>query len=147
MTNAMNQPIILVAEDDKLYARVYESKLTKEGYAVTVVGNGTEALKKAKELQPNLMLLDLIMPEMDGFEVLKKIKEDTTTSKIRVVVMSNLGQESDIARAKDLGAEEYFVKSNVSITDLMTKIRTYAGEGVKIAPPVDTTASPTPVSP
>lgn len=131
MTTSKLPPQILVAEDDKLYAKVYQNKLTKEGYAVTVVGNGTDAVKKTKEIMPNLVLLDLIMPEMDGFEVLKRIKADDTTKKVRVVVMSNLGQDSDILRAKELGAEEYFVKANVSIMDLMEKIKSYVGEGIK----------------
>lgn len=131
MTNTKTPPHILVAEDDVLYAKVYMNKLVKEGYLVTVVGNGTDALKKAKEIMPDLMLLDLIMPEMDGFEVLKKLKQDPETKKIRVVVMSNLGQDSDISKAKELGAEEYFVKTNMSIMDVMEKIRSYVGEGVK----------------
>lgn len=131
MTNSKTSPRILVAEDDTLYAKVYKNKLTKEGYEVTVVGNGVEALKQAKLIMPDLMLLDLIMPEMDGFEVLKKIKEDAATKKIRVIVMSNLGQDSDIAKAKELGAEEYFVKTNMSIMDLMDKIKSYAGEGIR----------------
>lgn len=128
MSDTKTPPKILVAEDDNLYARVYQNKLTKEGYLVTVVGSGTEAVKKAKEIDPDLMLLDLIMPGMDGFEVLEKIKKDPATKKIRVVVMSNLGQDSDIVRAKELGAEEYLVKANISIMEVMEKIRGYVGK-------------------
>jgi len=131
MNNIKHSPHILVAEDDKMYAKVYQNKLTKEGYTVTVVSNGTEAIKMAKEIHPDLILLDLIMPEMDGFEVLKKIKEDPVTKDVKVVVMSNLGQDSDIIRAKALGSVDYFVKANVSIMDVMTKIRTYVDESVK----------------
>jgi len=114
-----------------LYAKVYQNKLTKEGYQVTVVNNGNDAIKKASEIKPSLILLDLIMPEMDGFEVLKRMKSNPETKSIHVLVMSNLGQDTDIAKAKDLGAEDYFVKSNVSITELMEKIKSYVGQGVK----------------
>ncbi len=119
------QKIILVAEDDALYASVYQNKLTKEGYGVVIAINGLEAVKKAGELKPDLILMDLIMPEMDGFTALEKIKSDPATKTIKVVVMSNLGQDSDIKRAKDLGAEEYFVKANISIQELMDKVKTY----------------------
>jgi len=131
MENSTVPPHILVAEDDKLYAKVYQNKLTKEGYQVTVVNNGNDAIKKASEIKPSLILLDLIMPEMDGFEVLKRMKSNPETKSIHVLVMSNLGQDTDIAKAKDLGAEDYFVKSNVSITELMEKIKSYVGQGVK----------------
>ena len=116
---------ILVAEDDALYARVYKNKLSKEGLEVVVVGNGEEAIKKAKELKPDLILLDLIMPVMDGFTALSELKKDASTKNIRVLVMSNLGQDSDIQKAKDMGAEEYFVKSNISIQEFVEKVNSY----------------------
>lgn len=119
------QKTVLVAEDDLLYASVYQNKLTKEGYNVVVVANGMEAVKKAAELKPDLILMDLIMPEMDGFTALEKIKSNPMTKKLKVVVTSNLGQDSDIKRAKDLGAEEYFVKANISIQELIEKIKTH----------------------
>ncbi len=131
MDNSKTTPHILVAEDDKMYASVYKNKLTKEGYDVTLVSNGIDAVKKAKEIKPDLMLMDLIMPVMDGFEALRQIKEDPGSSNVRVIVMSNLGQDSDISRAKELGAEEYFVKSSVSIMELMDKIKAYIGAGSK----------------
>lgn len=133
MENPTVQPHILVAEDDKLYAKVYQNKLSKEGYLVTVVSNGIEAIKKISEIKPSLVLLDLIMPEMDGFEVLRRLKSNPETKSIHILVMSNLGQDSDIAKAKELGAEDYFVKSNVSITELMEKIKLYAGQGLRKA--------------
>ena len=119
------QKTVLVAEDDSLYASVYQNKLTKEGYNVVVVANGMDAVKKAVELKPNLILMDLIMPEMDGFTALEKIKSNPATKKLKVIVTSNLGQDSDIKRAKDLGAEEYFVKANISIQELIEKIKTH----------------------
>lgn len=115
---------ILVAEDDKFYAKVYQSKLTKEGYDVTVVGNGKKALEYLEnEKIPDLLLLDLIMPEMDGFDVLKAISENNKLKGINVLVMSNLGSEADIEKAKSLGAKDYVVKSNLSIQELIGKIK------------------------
>ena len=119
------QKTILVAEDDNLYASVYQNKLTKEGYNVIVVGDGAKAVSKSAEIMPDLILMDLIMPEMDGFTALEKIKSSAVTKGIKVLVMSNLGQDSDIKRAKELGAEEYFIKANISIQDLVDKIKTY----------------------
>ncbi|HOX95771.1 MAG TPA: response regulator [Candidatus Woesebacteria bacterium] len=121
----MNKPVILVAEDDSLYAKVYQNKLSKEGYEVVIAGNGKEAVEKAEQLKPKLILMDLIMPVMDGFSALKKLKENQKTKGIKVVVMSNLGQDSDIQKAKDLGAEEYFVKANISIQELVEKVKVY----------------------
>jgi two-component system, OmpR family, alkaline phosphatase synthesis response regulator PhoP len=119
------KPTVLVAEDDKLYAEIYESKLAKEGFEVVVVGNGKEAIEKAKKLKPGLILLDLVMPVMDGFTALEILKNDPATKEIRVVVMSNLGQDSDVQRAKKLGADEYLVKASISIQELMEKIKSY----------------------
>ena len=121
----MNKPLILVAEDDTLYTKVYQNKLSKEGFDVVVAENGKVAVEKARELNPNLILMDMIMPVMDGFAALKEIKTNPKTSKIKVIVMSNLGQDSDIAKAKALGAEEYFVKANISIQELVEKVRQY----------------------
>lgn len=126
MSNTSQQHI-LVAEDDKLYAKVYQNKLSKEGYMVTVVNDGQVAFEKAKELSPDLILLDMIMPKMDGFQTLTALKNDPKTKNIKVVVMSNLGQDSDIEKAKLMGALDYFVKSNVSITELVTKIKELLG--------------------
>lgn len=121
----MKTPVILVAEDDAIYSKVYQNKLAKEGYEVVVVGNGDEAIKKAKELKPDLILLDLIMPIMDGFAALAELKGNSETKNIKVVVMSNLGQDTDVQKAKDLGANEYFIKSNISIQEFVDKVKSY----------------------
>lgn len=115
----------MVAEDDSLYAKVYQNKLGKEGYDVVIAENGKVAVEKATVLKPNLILMDLIMPIMDGFTALKEIKANPKTKNIKVLVMSNLGQDSDIVKAKTLGAEEYFVKANISIQELVDKVRQY----------------------
>lgn len=116
---------ILVAEDDKFYANIYKIKLAKEGFEVEVVGDGEQALKSARERQPDLVLLDLIMPVKDGFETLKEMKADPKLKDIKVVVSSNLGQQEDIKKANDLGATDYLTKANLSIQEMVDKIRGY----------------------
>lgn len=118
---------ILVAEDDQFYANIYRVKLAKEGYDVTVVGNGKWVLSAAKQRKPDLILLDLVMPLMDGFETLKALKKDPSLADINVIVLSNLGQDEDIATAKSLGAKDYLIKANNSIQEVVVKIKHYVG--------------------
>lgn len=118
---------VLVAEDDKFYGNVYKTKLTKEGYDVAVAGDGVSALKLARERKPNLILLDLVMPIKDGFETLKELKADSALKDIKVIVLSNLGQDEDIKKAKSLGAVDYVVKANVSIQQMMDMIKKHLG--------------------
>jgi CheY-like chemotaxis protein len=121
----MTKKYILVAEDDKFYANVYRTKLANEGFDVTVVENGKLALEEIGKKKPNLILLDLVMPVMDGFETLKNIRADEGLKDLKVLVLSNLGQEEDIKKVKDLGATEYIVKSNLSIDEMMEVIKKY----------------------
>lgn len=116
---------ILVAEDDKFYANIYRTKLTKEGYEVVVVGDGAQAMKLARQKKPDLILLDIVMPVKDGFETLKELKADANLKSVKVIVLSNLGQEEDIKKAKELGAVDYIVKANVSIGQMMSKIKSF----------------------
>ncbi|MEI7498455.1 MAG: response regulator [Candidatus Falkowbacteria bacterium] len=113
---------IAVIEDDRFLRKVYETKLPRQGYAVVSAEDGEAGLALIKQELPDVVLLDLIMPKMTGFEVLAALKSDKKTAKIPVVVLSNLGQEEDIARAKELGASEFLVKSNLTIKDVMDLI-------------------------
>lgn len=114
---------ILVAEDDKFYASIYKTKLAKERFDVTVVGNGQEALEFLKEGKPDLVLLDLIMPEVDGFSVLEEVSKNDRLKGLKIIVMSNLGSDEDINKAKNLGASDYFVKSKLSIQEMIDKVK------------------------
>lgn len=122
-----NKKLIIVAEDDLYYANIYKVKLAKEGYEPIVVGNGEWALKFARERKPDLMILDLVMPIKDGFETLKEIRADEKLKDLKVLVLSSLGQEEDIKRAKELGANGYLVKTDIAINDLMEKIKEQVG--------------------
>lgn len=116
---------VLVAEDDKFYSDVFKTKLGKEDFDVVVAADGSEALKLARERKPDLMLLDLIMPVKDGFETLKELRADQELKDIKVVVLSNLGQDADVKKAKDLGADDYLVKTNISISEMVAKVKSY----------------------
>ena len=123
---------ILLIEDDKYIARAYTDGLTRAGYRIHNAYDGAEALAKLRTTRPDLILLDLIMPVLDGFEVLKKIKADDRLKSIPILVLSNLGHEKHVKQALDLGANDYLVKSNHSMADIVKKIREYLpakGEG------------------
>ncbi|MBN2016225.1 response regulator [Candidatus Dojkabacteria bacterium] len=112
---------ILVAEDERPIANVLSLKLKKSGFDVKAVFDGEQALASLEEEDFDMMLLDLVMPKVDGFEVLKRLKEKG--KKLPVIVLSNLGQEEDIKRAREAGAREYFVKSNTPLTEVALKVK------------------------
>lgn len=119
----MKKIVILLAEDEMFLSRTYENKLSIEGYGVTVAHDGEEAIRGILETTPDLILLDLMMPKKNGFEVLEFIKQNEAVKDIPVIITSNLGQESDIEKAMGLGAVDYIIKSNISLKDLILKIK------------------------
>ncbi len=112
---------ILIVEDEKPLAHALEMKLKNEGYDVTTATNGEDALVTMKKSRFGLVLLDLIMPHMDGFGVLTEMKDRKI--KIPVIVLSNLGQDEDREKAKQLGAIDYFVKSNTPIAEIVARVK------------------------
>jgi len=112
---------ILVAEDEKPMANALKMKLESAGFAVTLAHNGEDALEALDNDTYPIMLLDMVMPQMDGFDVLEKMNE--RDEDIRIIVLSNLSQEEDREKAQELGAEEYFVKSDTSITDIVDRVK------------------------
>ncbi len=114
---------ILIAEDDKFLANAYRIKLEKEGYEILIVENGEELLDQIESFKPDTILLDLVMPKMDGFEALEKLKENKSTKKIPVLITSNLGQQSDQNRSMELGADGYIIKSNVTLKEVIKQIK------------------------
>ena len=113
---------ILLAEDDRFLRKAAETALKRHGFAVIAAVDGEEALRLARAEAPDLILLDLIMPKMQGFEVLRALKEDPATAAIPVVILSNLGQDSDVKQALEAGAAGYFVKANLSLQDLVKRV-------------------------
>jgi two-component system alkaline phosphatase synthesis response regulator PhoP len=116
---------ILVAEDDRFLANIYEIKLKKENFEVVVARDGEQALIAARSKKPDFIILDLIMPVKNGFETLAELKQDPNLKDVKVIVLSNLGQEEDAKKAKDLGALDYVVKSNIPIQKIVEKIKEY----------------------
>ena len=116
---------ILLIEDDLSLLKIYSNKLKNNGYDVSVATTGDEGLRKAQVEKPNLVLLDLILPGKDGFMVLEELKKMPETKESPVIILSNLGQETDIQRGNDLGAADYLVKADVSLVDLVEKINSY----------------------
>ncbi len=124
MNNKKDKQIkILLAEDDKFISKAYQDGLGRAGFKVIAAYDGNEALKKAREEKPDIVLLDLIMPEKNGFETLEEIKADNDLKNIPIIILSNLGQDSDIQRGRDLGANDYLIKSNFSIKEVIEKIK------------------------
>lgn len=120
---------ILVAEDDNFLANAYRVKLTKSGYDVQVVGDGQGVFDiLATSFRPDLIILDLMMPNVDGFAVLAKIMADTNWQNTPCIVASNLGQKEDIEKATQLGAKDYIVKTDLSMRELIAKIKSLIGE-------------------
>ncbi|KAF0208100.1 MAG: adenylate [Actinobacteria bacterium] len=114
---------ILVVEDTELLRRIYHDKLVQEGYQVLTAGDGLEALAVLRAHPMDLVLLDLIMPRMGGLDVLENMKADPRTSSIPVVILTNLGEESAIGRAVELGAADYLIKNSAKPADVAEKIR------------------------
>ncbi|OGG51814.1 hypothetical protein A2704_01230 [Candidatus Kaiserbacteria bacterium RIFCSPHIGHO2_01_FULL_54_36b] len=113
---------ILVIEDDAFLSTLATEAISKEGYRVTSAFDGKQAWELMQKETPDLVLLDIIMPDMNGFEVLKKMKADEKFKNILVIIFSNLGQEQEIAEAHNLGADDYLVKANFTLREVTEKI-------------------------
>ena len=114
---------ILLIEDDKFLRELIIQKLGKEGYEVVEAAEGETGLAKMKEEKPNLVLLDLILPGIDGFEVLSRIKKDPSLVQIPVIILSNLGQRDDMEKGIALGARDYLIKAHFTPGEIVEKIR------------------------
>lgn len=116
---------ILLVEDDDSLANVYTQRLEAEGFDVRRVPNGEEALAAALNYKPDLVVLDVMMPKVSGFDVLDILRNTPETANLKIIMLTALSQESDLERAKQLGVDEYLVKSQVVIADVVDKIRAH----------------------
>ena len=116
---------VLLVEDDPMIIDMYKLRLEEEGYEPIITDKGSEAIDLAKREKPDIILLDIILPEVDGFSVLSSLKGESETKKIPVIIMTNLGQETDQDKGKQLGAEEYFVKAQHTPADVVNVIKKY----------------------
>lgn len=119
----MGNPKVLIIEDDHFLSSILKNRLEKDGFSVTQAFDGDEGLSIVKKEKPDAVLLDLIMPKVSGFEVLEGISSDPELSTIPVMIASNLGQDSDIEKARNLGARDYYVKVRTSIDQLAQMVK------------------------
>ncbi|MEK7480534.1 MAG: response regulator [Patescibacteria group bacterium] len=119
----MASPHLLLVEDDKFISRAYKDGLEREGFDVDTAFDGVEAMEKIRASSPNLVLLDLILPEKDGFAVLEEVRMDESLKHVPIIILSNLGQESDIEKGRSLGALDYLIKADVSMKDVIEKVK------------------------
>jgi DNA-binding response OmpR family regulator len=118
---------ILIVEDDRFLRELMSKKLSQENFVVVEAVDGTEGLQKAKEEKPDLILLDLILPGMDGFEVLTRLKQEPNLSSIPVLILSNLGQKEEVERGLKLGAVDYLIKAHFTPSEIIEKVRGILG--------------------
>lgn len=114
---------VVIVEDEKMLADMYTTKFTMEGFEASKANDGMAGLALAKEVKPDIILLDVIMPKLDGFGVLKELRQDATLKKTPVILLTNLGQDEDIKKGKQLGATDYFVKANHTPAEVVTKVK------------------------
>jgi len=123
----MDRKRILLVEDDTSLADVYQARLELEGFDVRQVNNGEDALSVALDFHPDLVLLDAMMPKISGFDVLDILRNTPETTNIRVVMLTALSQPKDKERAENLGVDEYMVKSQVVIGDVVDRVKYHLG--------------------
>lgn len=121
------QPKILLVEDDEALAQMYVMRLTAEGFSVEHVPNGEDALSTAVKFRPDLILLDAMMPKISGFDVLDILRNTPETANMHIIMLTALSQPKDKARAESLGVDDYLVKSQVVIADVIERIRHHLG--------------------
>ena len=121
-SSAVSGQRVLIVEDDVFLRQLLVEKFTKEGYEVREASDGREALQYIAENPPHIVILDLLMPEVDGFQVLEKLRADARTKNLPVVVLSNLGEQEHVNRVKALGADDYLIKAHLFLDEIVARI-------------------------
>jgi len=114
---------ILIIEDDSFLSEMYSTKLTQDGFEVEVAIDGEQGLEKIKSVKPDLVLLDIVLPKMDGFEILENTKKDKELQDIPIILLTNLGQKNEIEKGLSLGADEYIIKAHFTPTAVVAKVK------------------------
>jgi DNA-binding response OmpR family regulator len=114
---------ILIVEDDKFIADIYKRKFNQEGFGVEIAKDGLKALKIIREKKPDLLLLDIILPDFNGWQILRQIKEDQKLKDLKVVILSNLEQRKDIEKGIKLGAQAYLIKAHYTPSEVVKEIK------------------------
>lgn len=116
---------ILIVEDDSFVMDIYQTKLVQEGFGITTAANGMEALKILEKEKPNLILLDIIMPYVDGLEVLKKVRSMDQMKDVPIILLTNLSQKEEVDQGMALGANDYLIKSHFTPSEVLEKVNKY----------------------
>jgi len=114
---------VLLVEDDVFLANIYKTKFDMEGFKVTVAENGEAGWNEAKKKKPDIILLDILLPKMDGFGVLAKLKGDAETKDLPVILLTNLGQKDDVQKGLELGAKDYLIKAHFKPSEVVDKVK------------------------
>lgn len=122
-------PKILVVEDDAIFGELIRSGFERVGWRTEVAMTGADGFNRAVEWKPDLLLLDIILPDLTGFELLRRLKEDKRTWQIPVIVLSNLDEDEDIRRGLDLGAVDFLPKTKYNFTDVVSRIKKFFRDG------------------
>ncbi len=120
---------ILLVEDDTFLSGMYKTKFELEGFIVVTAEDGFKGFQLAKEQRPDIILLDILMPKMDGFEVLQKIRASDDTKNIPVILLTNLGQKDDVKKGLALGADGYLIKAHFMPSEVVTKVKSVLMHG------------------
>jgi DNA-binding response OmpR family regulator len=115
--------LIALVEDDQLIAEMYSTKFKKEGFEIQHAVDGAAGLELVKKINPDIVLLDIIMPRMDGFQVLQQLRSEITFKETPVIMLTNLGQEEDVQKGRQLGATGYFIKTNFTPAAIVDKVK------------------------
>lgn len=125
--NDIKQKTILLVEDDDNLASVYETRLQAEGFSTHRVANGEEALAAALQTKPDLIMLDVMMPKVSGFDVLDILRNTPETQSVKIIMLTALSQDADKERAQKLGVDDYLVKSQIVIADVVDRVKQHLG--------------------
>src|SRR3989344_4110127 len=118
-----NQPHVLIVEDDVFLAEIYQKKFEMEGFKVSVAHNGEKGLGDIKKKRPDIVLLDILLPKLDGFAVLEAAKADASIKNIPIILLTNLGQKDDVQRGLDEGAAGYLLKTHFKPSEVVDKVK------------------------
>jgi DNA-binding response OmpR family regulator len=124
---ANNKKKILLIEDDKFLSEMYATKLTENGLEVETAFHGDEGMAKIEDFKPDLVLLDIVLPKKDGFEILRTIKKDGSLKDAVGIILTNLGQKEEVERGFNLGASDYIIKAHFTPTEVVTKVKKMLG--------------------
>ncbi|MBI2023485.1 response regulator [Candidatus Giovannonibacteria bacterium] len=116
---------VLIVDDDEFLLDMYVLKFREAGFEVEIARNGEEAVEKAESLNPDIILLDVVMPKTDGFDVLRALKKKNVAQKALLFLLTNLGQKEDIERGMKLGANDYIVKAHFTPSEVVAKVNSY----------------------